>query len=124
MSAGQTLSVPIAAGLTLELRHHPDGHVGATLYVPEGKADPGASLIDRTAAFFAGGDIWTQVYVDARTHKHAPPVLWLAGAAIDIDDATAATVEAWLASRPRPVAEPCPGTLPRDIDTPAAAVRA
>ena len=46
----------------------------------------GAHLTDRTAAFLCGGRIWTDVHVDARTHLHAPPVLWLRGAAIDIDD--------------------------------------
>lgn len=129
MSARQTLSVPTVAGLTLELSFEPAGaragQVDATLYVPEGKAEPGASLTDRTAAFLSGGRIWSDVYVDARTHQHAPPVLWLRGAAIDIDDDTAATVEAWLASRPRVAAEAVPSTLPRDLAAPAApAVRA
>ncbi|MDH5832146.1 hypothetical protein QFW80_16635 [Luteimonas sp. M1R5S18] len=108
MSARQTLSVATVAGLTLELScqaRGPDaGHVNATLYVPEGKAEPGATLTDRTAAFLCGGRIGSDVHVDARTHLLSPPVLWLRGAAIDIDDDTAATVEAWLASRPRPQA--------------------
>jgi len=124
VSAGQTLNVPTVAGLTLQLRYETAGRlagqVSATLYVPEGKAEPGASLIDRTAAYLCGGRIWTEAYVDARTHKHAPPVLWLRGAAVDIDDDTAATVEAWLASRPRVEAEALPSTLPRDLAAPLA----
>jgi len=123
MSAGNSLDVTTVAGLTLELRFEATGpragEVNATLYIPAGKAEPGANRADRTAAFLAGGRIWTDVHVDARTHQHAPPVLWLRGAAIDVDDTTAATVEAWLASRPRVEGHTANHDVPRDIAAPA-----
>ena len=104
MNAGNTLEVATVAGLTLELRFQEDapraGEVSAVLYVPKGSAKPGASLTERTAAFLCGGRIGRGVRMDPRTHRHSPPVLWLRGAAIDVDDTTAATIEAWLTSRP------------------------
>lgn len=104
MTAGNTLEVATSVGLTLELRFQEDaprgGEVSAVLYVPKGSAKPGASLTERTAAFLCGGRIGPDVHVEPRSHRHSPPALWLRGAAIDLDDTTAATIEAWLASRP------------------------
>ena len=104
MNAGNTLEVATVAGLTLELRFQEDapraGEVCAVLYVPKASAKQGATLTERAAVFLCGGRIGPDVHVETRIHRHSPPVLWLRGAAIDLDDATAATIEAWLSSRP------------------------
>jgi hypothetical protein len=102
MSAESILTVATVAGLTLIL-HRKDGTTRATLQVPEGKAPAGASATERIAAFFHACDR-DRVRVEPRGGRSTPPVLWVANAAIDIDDATAATVEAWLASRSQPQA--------------------
>lgn len=117
MSAVDVLAVRTQAGLSLELTYHRTGHaageVSATLNMPESLA-PRSGWVDRQCAFLAGGLPGDAVRVEARGSKHFPPTLWMGSAAIYIQDDTAASVQAWLDSRPRP------DTLPRDIATPAA----
>ena len=121
------LTVRTLAGLTLRLRHHHDAacpdNVAASLDLPLKRAERERhALFGQRVAFLSGGRR-TGVYIEPRDplDPNIGPELWIGGATVEIDDATATTVQAWLDSRvPYATDAPLPDTLPRDIAAPAA----
>lgn len=127
MSAPNTLSVRTLAGLTLRLRHHrnqaiPDG-VSASLDLPLSRAERAAHRVfGQQVAFINAGSRLRDVRIASASDcwKDSSPSLWLGSTNIEVDEATIATVQAWLDSRtpwPDPDTATLPDNLPNDIPT-------